>query len=74
MERTPFFGFIEQAWIDHQTDHGQHPDPFIGLPSDQILDRVTSWLAEFNPLISPESQLAESIRVGIVQRFYGWQL
>ena len=74
MERTYFFGYIEQAWIDHQTDYGQHPDPCTGLPSDQILDRVASWLSEFNPLISPESEIAMSIRVGIIQRFYGWQL
>ena len=74
MERTPFFGYIEQAWIDHQTDYGQHPDPCIGLPLDQIQDRVASWLSEFNPLISPESEIAMSIRVGIVHRFYGWQL
>ncbi|MGR3280599.1 hypothetical protein ACSYAD_36705 [Acaryochloris marina NIES-2412] len=60
--------------MDHQTDRGQHPDPSTGLPPDQILGRVSSWLSAFNPLISPESQIAESIRVGIVQRFYGWQL
>ncbi|MGR3277279.1 hypothetical protein ACSYAD_19450 [Acaryochloris marina NIES-2412] len=70
MPSNPFFVYIEQAWIDHQTGHGQHPDPCTGLPPDQILDRVSSWLAEFNPLISPESQVAESIQVGIVQRFY----
>ncbi|MGR3280379.1 hypothetical protein ACSYAD_35595, partial [Acaryochloris marina NIES-2412] len=70
----PFFGYIEQAWIGHQADHGQQADPCIGLPSDQIQCRVMSWLAEFNPLIPPEYQIAMSIRVGIVQRFYGWQL
>ncbi|UJB72304.1 hypothetical protein HRE53_27290 (plasmid) [Acaryochloris sp. 'Moss Beach'] len=73
MPTNPFFDFFEQSWVNHQTDHGQHPDSCTGLPSDQILDRVSSWVSEFNPLISPESQIAESIRVGIVQRFYGWQ-
>ncbi|ABW33367.1 hypothetical protein [Acaryochloris marina] len=74
MTTNPFFGYYEQIWIDYQTDYGQHPDPCTRLPSDQILDRVSSWLAEFNPLLPPESQLSESIQVGIVQRFYGWQL
>ncbi|UJB73101.1 hypothetical protein HRE53_30780 (plasmid) [Acaryochloris sp. 'Moss Beach'] len=71
MPTNPFFSFFEQSWIDYQTDHGQHPDPCTGLPSDQILDRVSSWLAEFNPLISPESETAMGVRVGIVHRFYG---
>ncbi|BDM83535.1 hypothetical protein [Acaryochloris marina] len=69
MPSNPFFGFLEQAWINHQTDYGHHPDPCTGLPSDQILDRVSSWLSEFNPLIVPESETALSIRVGIVQRY-----
>ena len=73
MTTNPYFDHFEQAWIDYQTDYGQHPDPCTGLPSDQILDWVASWLAEFNPLIPHESQIAESIQVGIVQRFYGWQ-
>ena len=72
MPTNPFFDYFEQTWIDHQADHGQQADPCTGLPSDQILDRVSSWLSAFNPLISPESQVAESIRVGIIQRFYGW--
>ena len=67
MTTNPFFSCFEQAWIDHQTDYGQHPDPCTGLPPDQILDRVSSWLAEFNPLIPSESETAMSIQVGIVQ-------
>ncbi|ABW33285.1 hypothetical protein [Acaryochloris marina] len=74
MTTNPYFGHFEQAWIDHQTDYGQHPDPCKEFPPDQILDRVASWLSEFNPLIPPESQLSKAIRVGIVHRFYGWQL
>ncbi|ABW33012.1 hypothetical protein [Acaryochloris marina] len=70
MTTNPFSDYYEQAWIDHQTDYGQHPDPCIGLPSDQIQDRVASLLSEFNPLISPESETALSIWVGIIQRFY----
>ena len=70
---NPFFDYFEQAWIDHQADHCQHPGPCMGLAQDQIQDRVATWLAEFNPLIEPESQTALGIRVGIVQRFYGWQ-
>ncbi|MGR3280056.1 hypothetical protein ACSYAD_33945, partial [Acaryochloris marina NIES-2412] len=69
---NPFFGYIEQAWIDHQTDYGQHPDPCTGLPPDQILDRVATWLAGFNLLMLPESQMAVGIRVDIMQRFYVW--
>ena len=72
MTTNPYFDHFEQAWIDHQTDYGQHPDPCIGLPLDQIQDRVASWLAEFNPLIPPESHLSESIQAVIFQRFYGW--
>lgn len=71
MTTNPFFDYFKQAWIDHQTDYGQHVDPCTGLPPDQIQDRVASWLAEFNPLMPPESQMAASIRTSIVQQFYG---
>lgn len=71
MPTNPFFDYFERTWNNHQTDHGQHPDSCTGLPSDQILDRVSSWVTEFNLLILSESQIAVSIRATI-RRSYRW--
>lgn len=67
---NPFFGYLERTWIDHQTDYGQHPDPCIGLPDDQIDDRITTWLAEFNPPMPPGSQMSAGIVAWIFHRYY----
>ena len=70
MESNPFFGAIENAWLNYQTNQGQTVDPCIGLSNDQIYKRIDQWLPDFWPNITPNTMAHNAARVGIYKKFY----
>ena len=70
MTTNPFFDHYENAWINPQTDYGQHSGPCIGLTCDQLYERIDQWLTEFWSMTDQPQMIRNSIRVGILHRFY----